>query len=61
MKIIIFGATGTVGHLAVERILADGHEVTAFARRPNELKIKNPNVRVVAGDALDPDQVVSRR
>ena len=57
MKIIIFGATGTIGRLAVERILADGHAVTAFARRPNDLKIKHPNIRIVAGDAFDQDQV----
>lgn len=57
MKIIIFGATGTVGRLAVERILADGHTVTAFARRPNELKIENPNITMVAGDAFDQNQV----
>ena len=39
MKVIVFGATGSVGRLAVERLLADGHEVTAFARRPEALEI----------------------
>ncbi len=53
MKIIVFGATGTVGRLAVERILAEGHEVTAFARRPEKLGIRNPNLTLFAGDAMD--------
>lgn len=34
MKVIIFGATGTIGRLVLKEALAAGHEVTAFARRP---------------------------
>ncbi len=54
MKIIVFGATGTVGRLAVERILAEGHEVTAFARKPETLGAGHPNLTLRAGDARDP-------
>lgn len=32
MKLIIFGATGTVGRHVVEQALRQGHEVTAFTR-----------------------------
>lgn len=39
MKVIVFGATGTVGKLAVDRMLKDGHDVTAFARHPERLGI----------------------
>jgi len=53
MKVIIFGATGTVGALAVRRMLADGHQVTAFARHPGNLDITDPALRRVAGDAAD--------
>ncbi len=53
MKIVVFGATGTVGRLAVERILTAGHEVTAFARRPEKLAIRKPNLTLFAGDAMD--------
>ena len=38
MKVIVFGATGTVGRLAVETLLKSGHTVTAFARSPQKLK-----------------------
>ena len=52
MKVIVLGATGTVGKLAVERMLKDGHEVTAFARHPERLDIHNPNLSLAAGDAI---------
>lgn len=55
MKTIVFGATGTVGKLAVEKLLAEGHEVTAFARSPQKLNIGHPNLTLRAGDALDAD------
>lgn len=53
MKIIIFGATGSVGRIVVESSLADGHFVTAFARTPEKLKMNNPNLTLIAGDAMD--------
>ena len=57
MKVIVFGATGTIGALAVNRILADGHDVTAFARNPEKLNIKNAHLFMCAGDARDQDAV----
>ena len=53
MKVIVFGATGRVGHLAVEELLNAGHEVTAFARKPDALALDNPALTRVAGDAMD--------
>lgn len=57
MEIIVFGATGTVGKLAVEALLEDGHRVTAFARRPDALSLTHTSLERVAGDALNPTQV----
>lgn len=57
MKVIVFGATGSVGRLAVERLLANGHEVTAFARRLESLDVKHSKLRKHAGDAMDLDSV----
>lgn len=57
MKVIVFGATGTIGRLTVERMLADGHDVTAFARQPQKLDITSRNLSLFAGDATDPAQV----
>jgi len=53
MKAIVFGATGNVGRLAVETMLKEGHEVTAFARHPGTLKTSDPKLTLHAGDAFD--------
>lgn len=34
MKLVIFGATGSVGRQVVTQALAQGHTVTAFTRSP---------------------------
>jgi uncharacterized protein YbjT (DUF2867 family) len=57
MKVIVFGATGTIGRLAVETMLKEGHAVTAFARRPGSLGIDDPKLGLFAGNALDPASV----
>ena len=53
MKITIFGATGTIGKLAVERALKLGFEVVAFARNPKKLEISHPKLELFAGDVYD--------
>lgn len=57
MKVIVFGATGSLGRLVVERLLADGHIVTAFARRPKTLDLDHSGLKPWAGDAHDGDAV----
>lgn len=53
MKTIAFGATGNVGRLAVARMLKDGHDVTAFARRPEKIGFEHPQLTLRAGDAMN--------
>jgi putative NADH-flavin reductase len=53
MKVVIFGATGSVGSEAVKQALEQGHTVTAFARDPAKFEIKHEDLRVVQGDVLD--------
>ncbi|UIR57417.1 SDR family oxidoreductase [Sphingobacterium sp. SRCM116780] len=51
MKVIIFGATGTVGIEIVRQALAMGHEVTAFVRNPEKLvQIKDNSLSIYPGD-----------
>ena len=57
MKVIVFGATGSVGRLAVSRMLDDGHDVTAFARRPESIGMEHPALSLRAGDATDGNAV----
>ena len=53
MKLVIFGATGSIGRQLVEQALAQGHVVTALARNPVKLNLKHPNLKVVQGDVMD--------
>lgn len=53
MKIAVIGATRGIGLATVQAALADGHDVTALARRPDRVPIHHARLRVVAGDAED--------
>jgi putative NADH-flavin reductase len=53
MRLAIFGPTGGTGRRLVERAIAEGHDVTAFARNPSRMTARHQRLRVVVGDALD--------
>lgn len=53
MKLIIFGATGTIGRRLVDQALSQGHRVTAFARHPSTLDVDHRDLTLLAGDVLD--------
>jgi uncharacterized protein YbjT (DUF2867 family) len=57
MNLVVLGATGGTGRLVVEQALAAGHTVTALVRSPEKLAVRNPNLHVVAGQAMDPSAV----
>lgn len=53
MKIIVFGASGSVGRAIVKQGLESGFEITAFVRNPDQLLWDaHPNLRVFKGDVL---------
>jgi putative NADH-flavin reductase len=52
MKIAIFGATGSVGRLAVEQALEQRHTVTALVRDPEKVETRHENLRLIKGDVL---------
>jgi putative NADH-flavin reductase len=54
MNLVVFGSTGGIGHHVVEQGLQAGHEIMAFARRPEAITIKHPHLRVMQGDVLQP-------
>lgn len=58
MKLIIFGATGTVGEELVKQALNKGHVVTAFVRNPEKMQnAKNSNLILYNGDVLNVGKV----
>lgn len=57
MKIVVFGATGTIGRPFIEEALKDGHEITAFARNPKKLNLDHPNLKLFVGNAYDAEDV----
>jgi len=57
MKITVFGATGQTGVLFTKMALENGHQVTAFVRNPEKVKISNENLTVIVGSVLNNNDV----
>ena len=54
MKLIVFGATGSVGTQIVNQALDRGHIVTAFTRTPEKLSpLSRPGLKILKGDICD--------
>ena len=49
MKIVVFGASGKTGSLLVEEALESGHDIIAYVRKRESIKLKHPNLKVVTG------------
>ena len=62
MDVLVFGATGPLGRCVTDRLLAAGHQVTAFVRTPGRLgPLTGPRTgpREVTGDVLAPGDVAA--
>jgi len=57
MKVLVLGATGSVGKHIIRLGTERGLELTALARHPRKLKAWESQVRVVKGDALDENAI----
>jgi len=53
MRLLVVGATGSLGRLAVAEAAQRGHDVTALVRDPARANLPEPVVKV-RGDVLDP-------
>jgi putative NADH-flavin reductase len=54
MNVTVFGATGNIGSLIVERLLDRRHEVTAYVRNTSKVPAQwSDRVRVVVGEITD--------
>lgn len=50
MKLLVLGASGPTGRHLVTQALDQGHEVTAFVRRPEAFDLRHERLRVAEGD-----------
>ncbi len=57
MNILIVGGTGKTGRLLISQGLEEGHCITVMVRKPNKLKINNPNLKVLKGNVLNLENV----
>jgi putative NADH-flavin reductase len=58
MRLLLYGATGTLGQRILAEAVDRGHEVTAAARNPNRVQ-ELPGVTLRLGDILDADSVAT--
>lgn len=59
MKLTVFGSTGDAGRRVIDKALAAGHEVVAYARNPNKLDTDHQRLSVIAGE-LDDAEAIDR-
>jgi uncharacterized protein YbjT (DUF2867 family) len=50
MKVLVVGATGSIGHLVVEEVIRQGHTVRALARDRHKARRLPKDAEVVVGD-----------
>ena len=53
MKVIIFGASGSIGRNLVGQAIEQGHAVTAFVRDPAGFDMQHDKLSIAVGDVLD--------
>jgi uncharacterized protein YbjT (DUF2867 family) len=53
MKVLVFGSTGGSGRAAVEHLVAQGHEVSAFSRRADATGEAFQGVTIIRGDVMN--------
>ncbi|MEO0473018.1 MAG: SDR family oxidoreductase [Bacteroidota bacterium] len=54
MNILVIGSTGRLGTMFAAVALNQGHQLTAFARKPETFPFSHENLRLVKGDVLEP-------
>ena len=56
-KVLVVGATGGTGRATIDALVKRGHRVTAFSRHAESLENTSDRVRLLNGDATNPDDI----
>jgi putative NADH-flavin reductase len=56
MRVVLYGATGTIGTRILKELLSRGHVVTAVVRDPSKLAAQK-DLTIAKGDMLDADDI----
>lgn len=60
MRVLVTGASGFIGSHLVDRLLEDGHALTALVRETSRLRwLEDKPVRLVTGDVREPESLGS--
>lgn len=54
---LIFGATGRTGSIAIEYAIAQGYSVTVLVRNPDKLTLQSPQLRIIKGSPTNLEDV----
>jgi putative NADH-flavin reductase len=57
MNLFVIGANGHTGQQVIDLGLARGHQVTAFVRSPEKIKLHHASLKVVRGDPHNVDEL----
>ena len=66
MKVLVLGANGAVGQLAISELLQANHEVTALVRNVSTMPRRHPRLTIHQGDPthaadLEPPSLTTTR
>jgi putative NADH-flavin reductase len=59
MKLSVFGGSRGTGLQLIEKAVAEGHDITALARRPEVLREKFPGIHLIPGDVFSLDNTIA--
>ncbi len=57
MNLAIIGGTGKTGKEILQQGLEAGHSITALVRKPKKVTIVHPNLTVIQGNVLNPEDL----
>ncbi len=56
-RIALFGGSGRTGQQFIPKALSAGYAIRALARSPEKIPQKDPQLTVISGDVLNPEEV----